>query len=68
MAHTYRAVPNGKSMRTPRYRWKLLDGVSRKHIVDDWADKPVAALKEVHGNARNFASRFPGGYRERGTL
>lgn len=48
MAHTLRKALHGKYLRTPKYRWKLLDTQSRGPVVTDWDDKPIAALKELH--------------------
>ena len=46
MSRTTRTATPWKAWRTPRFRWKLFAGVSPKAIIDDWADKPVAARKE----------------------
>ena len=46
MAHTIRNVPSFKWNRTPRFKWKLLAGISRKNIVTNYDDKPIAARKE----------------------
>ena len=51
MARTIRNIPkqgrNLKAMRTPRHRWKIRAGLSRKKFSTDWDDKPIAALCEV---------------------
>ena len=46
MSRTYRNVPVNKWHRTPRYKGKLVDGASRKRVVTEYDDKPVAGLKE----------------------
>lgn len=63
MARTYRNIKQSGWHRKPRYKWKLLDGVSRKHVVDDWADKPIAARREMKSVERGYSERFPWGKR-----
>jgi hypothetical protein len=50
MSRTYRKVPKHKWLRTPRYKWKLQAGISRKQVVTDFDDKGIAAKREQHGN------------------
>ncbi len=45
MSRTRRNIPK-KWNRKPKYRWKLLAGLSPKNIVTDWDDVPIAARKE----------------------
>lgn len=46
MARTYRNVPANKWTRTPRYKWKLTDGINSRHVITERDSKPVAAVKE----------------------
>lgn len=46
MSRTFRKIPKKKWIRTPKYKHKFFTGESIKHIVTDWDDKPIAAIKE----------------------
>ena len=49
MSRTIRNIPKGKRSRTPRYRWKLMAGISRKRIVTDYDDRTIAGGNESYG-------------------
>lgn len=48
MSRTKRNLPTwGIWLRYPRYKWKLLAGISKKKIVTEYDDKNVAAFDEL---------------------